>query len=183
MAKAAFEAFGGKPTVNAYWDEAEKSNVDVLACSDSPQIGVSSYSSIGLSDSPLFSDEAGNGVGVELVGACSSEVVCFPNIVATAAFNAINSEFICFPGTIMPDVVDMYGCSDTMEHLLLVSPFLWTDKLRTQDFGNKQVAWLQLIPISESESRFANERGIDHLESRFELHQIDIFNINRTPVV
>ena len=122
-------------------------------------------------------------VRVELVGACSSTVKDFPNILATAAFSVINSKWICLPDTVFPNVVDMYGCSETMRHLLFVDPFLWGGKLEALYFENKTVAWLHALPISDDEYQLAISEGLDKLTFLFEEQQIDTFNINRPSVI
>tara|TARA_Y100000588_G_C14278426_1_gene935658 strand:+ start:7128 stop:7709 length:582 start_codon:yes stop_codon:yes gene_type:complete len=183
IARAALAAFGGKPNVAAYWDEAEKHSVDLLACKDQPQKGVTSYSTIGLSDSPINNDGVEIDLRVEFVGACSNSVCDFGNIVTTAAFCVINSKLSCSPGMIFPDVVGMYNCSMTLKHLMLVSPFLWEDKLETLELPNKTVAWLLLIPISEAEYQYAQAESSSKLEELFEEHQIDIYDINRPSIV
>lgn len=183
IARAALAAFGGRPNVTAYWDEAGKHNVDLLACRDQPQKGVTSYSTIGLSDCPINQGGVEIDLRVEFVGACSNSVSEFGNIVTTAAFCVINSKWSCAPGVIFPDIVGMYNCSRTLKHLLLVSPFLWEDKLETLELPSKKIAWLLLIPISEAEYQYAQVEGLSKLEELFEGHQIDVFNINRPSVV
>ena len=183
IARMALEAFGGTLNVACYWDEAENNSVDLLACKDRPEKGVTSYSTIGLSDSPILVGGDEIGVRLELVGACSSLVKEFPNIITTAAFCIINSKWSCSPGAVFPEVVEMYNCSKTMKHLLFVPPFLWDEKLKTIDFSSKTVAWLLAVPISEEEYKFAEEESSDKLEDLFEENQIDLFNINRPSVV
>ena len=183
IARAALAAFGGKPNVAAYWDEAEKSSVDLLTCKDQPQKGVTSYSTIGLSDSPINNEGVEIDLRVEFVGACSSAISDFGNIVTTAAFCVINSKWPCSPGVIFPDVVGMYNCSKTLKHLMLVSPFLWEDKLKTLKLDSKTVAWLMLIPISDEEYKYAQVEGSSKLDGLFEEHQIDIYDINRPSVI
>lgn len=183
IAKKALEAFGGRPQVSSYWDETERSSVDILTCENRPQEGVNSYATIGLSDAPLLKNGDDTGIRVEFVGACSGAVKEFPNILSTAAFCVINSKWPCAPGTIYPEIVAMYTCSTTMRHLLFVPPFLWEEKLVTLEFDSKVVAWLLAMPISESEYQYAEANGSERLEDLFECMQIDIFDINRNAVV
>lgn len=183
IARAALAAFGGKPSVAAYWDEDEKNSVDLLACKDRPQRGVTSYSTIGLSDSAIFIDGIEIDLRVEFVGACANTATDFASIVSTAAFCVINSKWSCSPGAIFPNVVDMYGCSKTLKHVMFVTPFLWGGRLETLDLPSKKVAWLLLVPISDSEYQYALSEGSSKLEEMLELHQVDIYDINRPSVV
>jgi hypothetical protein len=140
---------------------------------------VSSYATIGTSDAPLFFRGKEYQVRAELVGACSSSFIEFPNVLATAAFNIIKSRWFCAPGVVFPDVFAMYRPESSMAHVLFVSPFLWEDGLQTVSLPDRKVAWLLAVPISEAERAFAVEHGPKRLEELFEQRQIDIFDPDR----
>jgi hypothetical protein len=122
-------------------------------------------------------------VRVELVGACGMAFQGFDNALSTSAFCIINSRWSCYPGRIFPDVLSMYDCSSTMRHFLFAPPFIWEDRLETLDLKTKKVAWLQAIPISESELKYAQTEGSDRLEELFDKNQIDIFNLERPSIL
>lgn len=182
LARTVAAAFGGKPSVTRYWDDNHQSYVDLLVSIDQPQTGVTSYSTIGLSDHLLIKDGKDFGVRVEFVGACGAGFTKFDNIIATAAFCVINSKWFCYPGAIFPNVVGMYEASTTLKHILFVPPFLWEDKLKTMEMRGKKVAWLLVVPISDQEMEFAEKAGSDSLEKLFVEKQIDIFDLNRVSV-
>jgi antitoxin YqcF len=129
IARTALEAFGGKPHVHKYWDENKKSSIDILSCEENSFEGILSYSTIGLSDYSIGYEDNSKSLRIELVGACDSK--CFPNILATCAFNIINTNFRCSVGTIFLDVVKMYLNNSPMQHILFLTPFLWKDNLQT----------------------------------------------------
>jgi hypothetical protein len=183
IAKYAASAFGTAPKVLRFWDEGGKSMIDMAACADSPWEGVTSYSTIGLSQYPIIKDGRDYGVRTEVVGACESGRDEFANCLSTVAFNIINSRFYIGPGIIFKDVLSMYRASKTMKHIFFLPPFLWDGKLETLDLSGKKVAWLMAIPISDAEMRFADERGASVLESKFEEAQIDVFDLDRESVV
>jgi hypothetical protein len=183
IAMTVASAFGGKPSVQRFWDEPKKNYIDILSCADRPQEGVTSYSTIGLSDAPLYKNGSEYPARVEFVSACGSHFSSFDNALATAAFNIINSNWFCYPGAIFSDVLAMYDISQTMRHFLFVPPFLWEDTLKTITVGSKTVAWLFAVPVSDGEKYFAQEHGADALEDLFEEKQIDIFNLERKSVV
>jgi antitoxin YqcF len=191
IARAALEAFGGKPKpeVSRYWDEKNESFVDILVCQDRPDKGVHSVSTIGLSDHPLFEggreyrDGEGYLVRPEIVGACYKEVKEFPNILATAAFYVINSKWFCAPGAIFPNMVKMYLPRVRTKHLMFYPPVLWEESLKTIQFDELKVAWLMAVPISESEYRFAIDNTLHELEGLLAEHEIDVFDLNRKSVV
>ncbi len=177
------DAFKGKPKYSRYADEEEKSIIDILACVDSPQEGITSYGTLGLSDYSIGKQVDNVPLGVELVGASQSEFDVFPNIMSTCAFNVINSHFRCEPDTIHKNVVDMY-INSPMKHILFGNPFLWEEKLETLYFQpRKVVAWLLLIPISDDELIYADLKGMEVLKNLFEKEQINIFNLYRESVV
>jgi hypothetical protein len=183
IAKAAASAFGGCPNVDRYWDESRKTSVDIVSCKDSPWSGVTSYSTVGVSDIPLFKEGEELKARTELVGACGSKYVDFPNYLSTAAFFVINSGWFVAPGIIFPDVLAMYNASKTMKHFLFLPPFLWDERLQTINLNSRNVAWLLAIPISQEELHMAELEGVPMLEDHFEKHQIDIFNLERLSVV
>lgn len=181
LAQTAVKAFEGKPNVFKYYDDNHKSSVDILSCEDKNFESILSYSTLGLSDFSIGYEGNGLPLRVELVGA--SDFECFPNILATCAFNIINSKFECSFGTTFKNVIDMYLPDSPMKHILFLSPFLWEDTLKTIKFKKKQVAWLMAIPISEEEKQFADNNGIEALEQLFEEHQINVFDLERTSVI
>ena len=183
IAKTIATAFGGSPRVIRFWDDAHESFVDILSCANRPQEGVTSFSTIGTSDFPLYKDCKEYPVRVELVGVCGSNFKGLDRALASAAFCIINSRWFCFPGAIFPNVLTMYECSGTMRHLFFMPPFLWESKLHTIDLVNKKVAWLLAVPISDEERAYCDSHGSAKLEELFKLHQIDIFNLDRPSVI
>ena len=169
--------------VDRFWDDHHEASVDIVSCGDSPWEGVTSYSTVGVSDIPLVKDGNELDIRTEMVGACGSQFTDFPNYLSTAAFFVINSGWLAAPGVIFPDVLSMYEASDTMKHFLFLPPFLWDERLRTLDLRGRKVAWLLAIPISQAELEFAESEGVSALEDRFEAHQIDIFDLKRASVV
>jgi len=183
IARTAAAAFRGQPRVSCFWDDNRKNNVDLLACENQPDKGINSYSTIGLSDTPLLKEGRDIGLRLEFIGTCVGSCKEFENILSSAAFSIINSRWFCAPGVIFPDIVAMYKCSLTMKHLMFVPPFLWENDLKTLELGSKTVAWLLAIPISEDEFRYAELEGSERLQEIFEKNKIDIADINRSSVI
>ena len=184
IAKVIANAFGTeKPPISRYWDDNHENFVNILESVNSPQKGVSSFATIGLSDHPLIFKGKEFDARLEIVGACGSNFKNFDNVLSTAAFCVINSKWFCAPGVIFPDVLSMYDLSPTMSDLYFVPPFLWEKDLQTVNFEGKQIAWLLAVPTSKAESAFAQEKGPDRLEELFEKNQIDIYDLHRPSVV
>ncbi|WP_026906911.1 suppressor of fused domain protein [Paucisalibacillus globulus] len=182
VARTALEAFGGKPSVSKYWDENNVSNVDILSTKDRPYEGVTSYSTIGLSDYSIGYSIDEKPLRIEIVGASATIFEFFPNILSTCAFNIINTKLPITHGKIFKGVIRMYFPNSEMEHVLFTSPFLW-EKLNSIDFIDKKVTWLLTVPISTKELLFAEKEGTEALEDLFEKKDIDIFDIKRKSVL
>lgn len=182
IAKYLANTFGGKPSVYDFWDDNHSSSIPILSCVNSPLSGVTSYSTIGLSDKQIISDSKNN-LGVELVGACGTNFKNFDNALATAAFCIINDNLTCSPGVVFPDILSMYKLSSTMKHILFVPPFIWENELETISIEDKTIAWLLAIPISDEEKKFAEEKGSETLEDLFEKKQIDVYDLERRSVI
>jgi hypothetical protein len=144
---------------------------------------VTSYSTIGLSDSPILKDKRDLGIRAEFVGACASAFPEFANILATAAFCVINSHWLCHPGAIFPGVVEKHRPESPMRHLIFVPPFLWDESLQTLQLPDKKVAWLMAVPISESEYGYAIDHGPDALGDVLEQEGIDVFDLDRASIL
>lgn len=68
------------------------SNVDILSTIDRPYEGVTSYSTIGLSDYSIGYSIDEKPLRVEIVGASATMFELFPNVLSTCAFNIINTK-------------------------------------------------------------------------------------------
>jgi antitoxin YqcF len=184
IAQAVKDIFGGEPIVRKYWDERNENHIDILMDRDIPEKGVTSFSTLGLSDHNIGLSIKKVPLRIEIVGACGSQFDGFPNILSTCAFNIINSSFACRPGTIFPAVVKMYFPDIPMKHIFFKPPFLWGKKMKKMDFTpRKIVTWLQAIPISDEEFKFADDNGPEELDKLFTDKQIDVFNLRRPSAI
>lgn len=183
IAKYLASTFGGKSSVFTYGDDNNKSKIAILHSENTPQTGEISYGTIGLCDYDIDLEVDEKPLRVEIVGACISEFKEFGNIISTCAFNIINSGYECYPGIIYPNVVKMYYEDLEMQHIMLVDPFLWDDKLDTLTFDDKIVEWLQAIPISDFEYAYAKEHGSDALGDLLEKANIDILDLERESII
>ncbi|MBZ9558058.1 MULTISPECIES: suppressor of fused domain protein [unclassified Modicisalibacter] len=178
IAKKIASNFCGTPAVRKYWDEKKIFSVDLIECKDRPCEGVTSYSTIGLSDHPLIHKNVEFPVHLELTGASESSNNIFPHALTTAAFYIINEKWFCCPGAMLKNAIKLYEKSLEMQHLLFTTPFLWDD-LRATKYPTKTVTWLLAVPISEDERQYARSNGTDALENLFEKEQIDIYDLSR----
>lgn len=172
-----------KPPIFRYLDNEKKNEVHVLQAVNSPQQGVTSYATVGLSDHPLILQGNEFDARVEIVGACGSAYVDFGNVLATLAFCIINSRWFSAPGIIFPDAMQMYDPSLAMSDIYFAHPFLWGDRLKSIRLEEKNIGWLLAVPTSKEETSFAQRFGPEKLEALFTERDIDIFDLNRASVV
>jgi len=101
IVSVATQSFATASTIKAYWDDNRQSSIEILSCPGSPHAGVTSFSTLGLSDHPIPNGRKQLPLRVELVGACGSQFDEFANILASAAFCIINSNWLCHPGAMV----------------------------------------------------------------------------------
>ena len=171
-----------KPPISRFGDEEGRSDVFVLEASNSPQVGVKAFCTIGLSDAPLFLDGKEFGARVEILGACGAAFQGLESAISSAAFCVMNSQWFCAPGAIFPGVVEAHGISSTMSDFYFAQPFLW-ESLKTINVEGQDIAWLLAVPVSKAETEFARNNGPEKLEALFSELDIDIFDLNRPSVV
>jgi antitoxin YqcF len=182
VARTVAQVVGGRPTARRYYQGADRAvHIDIATFADRPQPGVTTFATLGLSDTPI-PGSVRPPLGVELLGTCDSAADGFIQALAAIAFQAIAGDRRCEPGVVFYDVIPA-TLSTTLRHALLVPPFLWDKGLESAVVDYKTVAWLLAIPISDNEAQLRVEQGADALETRFEDAEIDIFNPNRHSVV
>ena len=180
IARKLLDDVGGTPRVYAFKDESGK-EIDIFCGADSPIEHVSSYSTVGLSDYTLNKKIDDKSLRAEIIGSTDSRNDLFPNIISDCAFKVMDGLSPCMPGTVFLNAIDNYYLDSNMKHMLLTIPFLW--ELHDLEFDHEYVTWLFAVPISESEYHFFVENGYQKLEMLFEKNQIDIYDLNRSPVV
>lgn len=183
IATKLLETIGGNPKVIEYYDKNNISKTEIFISENRPYEGITSYGTIGLHNYDIDLVLPDNKkLRVEFVGACDSQYEKFPNMLSSCAFNIINSNYSCNPGTVYPNIVKEYYWNFSMEHIMLVSPFLW-ENLSGIELDNKFVTWLMLLPISEKEFQFLKDNGSNALEDLFTKNQIDVYNIERKSIL
>jgi len=175
------QSVGGLPSVDQYWDKAKKSSVDIVSLPDRPGAGVTTYSTIGVSDHSIDLMSDGLSLRAELMLTLRTADAAAPNILATCAMDVINDRVRIRPGSILYKAVALYREGLAMEHILVVSPFVWL--LEAQTFNDRKVGWLACVPISEAERLHAVEHGAEALEALLEEKGADAFNLERPSVL
>ncbi|MDA1161159.1 MAG: suppressor of fused domain protein [Planctomycetota bacterium] len=182
MAKSVAEFFGGEISIKQAWDDADESMIGVLAASDSPSAGLTSYSTIGLCDSEIHDHVGVVPYRVELVMAARSQFEKTRNILATAAFHVINSDWSCHCFALYPGIVEMYYPDSPMAHLLFVDPFMWDGEFPELNVEGLPLRWLLAAPISEPERRYAINFDIPTLLDELDECGADVTDLYRSSV-
>lgn len=180
VAKAEMNFIKGTPQIRRFWDSSNEKQIDILKCLNTPQNGLQVCATIGLNkiDIGLISDK--KPLRAEIVGASDILNNSFENMIATTAFKIMDSH-TCFPGYIVDNVIEEYIPDCEMKHFLLTDPFLWEDA-QSITLDSVHIAWLMTVPISHKEYEYARINGVSKLESAFEHHNIDIYNIYRKSI-
>lgn len=177
------EAFGCKPTITSYLDGDGPGSVDIASASDTPDIGITSYSTVNLSDHPMYVGGREHETRVEIAGAAPRQVPRFANVISSAAFGVMNQKLACYPGVVFPDVISRYQLSATMRHVMFSEAYLWPRLDTSLRLPDRLVSWVLVIPIADSELEFANLHGWQSLGRILERHDIDVYDLQRKPVV
>lgn len=182
IAKDVRAVFGGEQfKVVNYLDADEKSEVYVMQCAETPEQGLMSFCTVGLSDHTDDLYDTTPPMGVEIIAV--SNLPAFGEVVSTAAFCVINSGYHVRPGGAFPGVVKLHHPDTTVPNLMFIEPYLWQEQaFASRPYGDKTVAWLQAVPISDVETQYLLDHGADALEGLFAEHDPDFVDLHRHSV-
>lgn len=164
-----------------YADAKDVNTVDILTAHGTPVAGVTAHATLGLSDHSLGLELDGAPLRAELILALKSELTAAATLLANCAFNIINAGYKTGPGFVHPEAMAAYAPGSAMRHVLLQPAFSWV--LETQRFESKTVAWLQLLPIGDSELAFSETHGAEALETLIDQSGVDPFDPMRRSVI
>jgi len=163
------------------WDAAAVGYVDVLVCSDTPDQGLTSYSTLTLHETTNLL--AGQDIRVELAGVCRSDQPHFLNVLATAALGVVNDAALAAPDVVLRDAVARYDQTAPMRHVLLTDPFPFEALASVRLDDDLTVHWLLAVPISEGELELALANGVPELSRRLAAVDAPFYDLGREPVV
>ncbi|MFD0897277.1 suppressor of fused domain protein [Loigolactobacillus binensis] len=182
VANKILTVIGGTPKVMQYLNEDENASIDIFIGENRPDEGLTSYSTIGLSNYSIGLKTNDKKLRVELIGTSGTNFEYFGNIMSTCAFNIIVDHQSCHPGMVYTNIIDQYYSGTDMKHIFFVSPFLW-ERLTTLETKEKSITWLLMVPISDAELEFLEKNGSEALENKFIEQQIDIYDLGRNSVI
>ncbi|HDS1038592.1 TPA: suppressor of fused domain protein [Stenotrophomonas maltophilia] len=174
----------GRPKVQAFYDDHRQRSVDILTTFNSPEAGLTSISSIGLSDFVLRHAEGHElETRVELCASAEQDARHWDNVVASAAFAIMRDRAAVRPGSVIPDILRDYFPSTRMPHVYLVPPFFWNDaRFPELKFPPVAINWLQCIAIHESERQLVERIGGDAFDDMLQRQEMNVLDMHRSPV-
>lgn len=180
VAEIAATAFGGEWKVGRFQDEGERATLHVLQSSETPNKGLISFCTIGLSDYPIPGTDRRPPSGIELMG--TSHWPEFADVLATAGFSVINDGWVPEPDNLFADIVSEHFLDVTTPHLFLSPPYLWLD-IHPEMLTGKGVEFVMATPVTEGERRYFKEHGADALHDALEKGDPDIVDLWRESTV
>ncbi len=181
VARVAAANFGGEVRVNRYYDQGKVNSIDILDCVDRPVLSLTTYSTVTLHGTVNVLE--GADVRVELLGVAASSASRFPNMLCQAALCVIKQHWLCAPGVIFPGLLTEYSLSNTLPHLMWISPFLWDELGEAEIFPDFRVHWLMALPISDEEREFVAENGFNEFEKVLEDADVEYYDLGRRSLV
>lgn len=176
-------AFDGDPQIFRKKHHAEDLEIDILETENSPDVELTSFGTIGLSDTMMLQEGKDFATRVELVtfGQTKDHDI-FQDLIAAASFYLMKTNALLYPGFVLPNFVKEFEPNTTVPHLYFSAPGVWNDLVDTQ-FDDKRVNWLWILPISEKEFQFLQANGDYELEIKLEENEADVTDLERGDVV
>ena len=113
------------------------------------------------------------------VGNVDSEIL--GNILSTIAFD-VRDQKICTYGMIISNVIQKYISHTLLKHVVLKSPVFWPEYQVLAD-EDVTVAWLMIVPITDSEKKYIEQYGISAFDSLLDKENIDVIDIHRQSAI
>ncbi len=181
VARHGLSFIGGTPKVSRYYNDDESKEIDIMVCRDSIYKDTLVFSTIGLCQYDIGLKVEKRDLRVELLSIGNKKDEKWANILASTAFEVMDTGS-CGYGAIIQSVVREYFPCSSLEHVLLLSPAFW-DNYDTLSDDETIVAWLQLLPISESERQFVLTNGVEKFDKLLEEKETDVLDMERLSII
>lgn len=181
VAKHALGFIGGKPNVSRYYNDDETKKIDVMTSDSGVIKGIPTCATIGLNQTDIGLSAKGKELRVELVASCDLNPETLGNILATISFETMDTRS-CAYGTLIPNAVSSYVKGTNLKHAVLMSPVFWP-KYQVLEDDECTVAWLMVVPITDSEKKYIEQNGVAAFDNILEREDIDVTNMQRGTVI
>ncbi|GAA4812312.1 suppressor of fused domain protein [Tomitella cavernea] len=171
---------------------AGPAEVTLLVADGSPALGFASYSTVDMARFPTnVADDAGRRVASELITVGRAGQREFSDLLAACAFAVAGGSLHVTPLAMIPDAVEASAPGHATRHVLLVPPFIWPelpivveeDADDAAGLRAQVTTWLQVVPISDGEFRYATDHGAQSLFDRLERAGADVSDLDRVSVI
>lgn len=170
---------GNQPEILHYYDSADEYHIPIIKVKDSPIPKVTSLSTLGLYNTPIYIDNVEQSYRYEILMAGDDGFPFLENIISTLAFFVIKDKYPIGPGTLINNIIELYDAQSSIKALLFSPPFSWNLNTKKQVDG-LDVYFLQAIPLTDYDLTRIKEIGWNNLlEFDFPSREIDIFDFNR----
>jgi hypothetical protein len=172
------DTFAASPRFVGCRNTDEGVRIDVAIAESGPDERLASAGTVTLADHDLGFDA----IRLQIVAAYPRDAADFSRAVGTCALATIEEGWPLRWGAVHPEVLTLYGLSETLAHLYFMPPFSWPDGPKPLTVGERRIEWLQAVPISEAERAFAEANGADALEKLLVAGDIDVTDLERPSV-
>ena len=83
---------------------------------------------------------------------------------------------------IISNVIQKYISDTLLKHVVLMSPVFWPEYQVLAD-EDVTVAWLMVVPITDSEKKYIEQYGISAFDSLLDKENIDVIDIHRQSAI
>ena len=185
------ERIGRFSQVFVHKNRAESLTIPIAVAPASPDRGLSTYATVGLSqhDNGLVTAD-GTPLRVELLTVGRTEYDLLGRGLANSAFNIASGECRAKPGLVLPGVFEGYGTGLTTPHALLWYPFPWGGRFDGFTRDGVSIQWLLVVAITQQELEFVaahgpgfHGAGVEKLVDAFENNETDVYDMSRASAV
>lgn len=144
--------------------------------------GTTTYATIGLLKENTGYEYEGKPLVTELVAVINSKEEGFANVLGSIVTNTKYFGKESVEGSVHEDVVSQYYPNATTRHIVLTQSVFW-EGLYTLDIGDKVLAWLSVIPITDDELVYLEHNGLDSLLNKLEDKGANVSDLERVTSV
>lgn len=171
------EIFDGTPEISRYYCSDESRYVDIISVTH--ESGLSDVGTIG---GCLRKNHTKPEIPVEIVGVVEHKYLELFSETISFIVLCMDTDKCCYlPGTVIFNAIPDNNYQ--MKHIYLCYPFCWNNGIETLNIKEQNVAFLQALPISETERIFLFKHGIDAFENLLEETNAQYFDLNRKSII
>jgi antitoxin YqcF len=198
---------GGNPKVrrfsneDLFWTKAagwkQKLNFDILKLDNTPENGVTIYSTLGLSEYELRDEQNNNKPRrielvtvirddtdfLELTGDIEDQLYYSEDLLMYLSCYLVFEKSYLYPGDIWINWFSKYDRFSDLEHLFFIYPTMIMNEWNSTIIDDKEIEWILCVPITQAELEYYEENGAEELEKLLLQKKINVSDLFRDSVV